>query len=120
MTKISRLRLDQLERADELRQDLFLLRRALALAPAAENAINARIAELLAERERLDPPMDYCVACGFEWDGREEPPQEQGPECCHEDMFRIWDETCECGIRRGSTEPLDKFIDRAVATFFAT
>jgi hypothetical protein len=105
-------RCEEIELAQALARQVFLLRDASALAPAAAALLLARIDEIRAERSRLDPPLAFCDICGAEWDGRSAPPGETHVACRHGEMREIWREMQEEKIHRHPDETLDRFLER--------
>jgi hypothetical protein len=112
-------RLEELDRAKKISEIVALLHRAADEAPAAASLLDARIAELRAESAALNPPLEYCGKCDFEWDGRSEPPSEQTDECWHAAMRALWNELTLYNIERAPDEALDELLARLDAAVLA-
>jgi hypothetical protein len=109
-------RLGELGEAHALEARVGILRKAAKLAPSAAPALEARIAELRAERLALDPPVLLCPYCGYEWAGRRRPRFRcYGGEGDHGWIADAWQDIQESGLRRGRDELPEDFRRRLAA-----
>jgi hypothetical protein len=111
-------RLGELAEAHALERRIGILRMAVELAPAAAPALDARVAELRAERLALDPPVLLCPYCGYEWAGRRRPQLRcYGRGGGHGWIVDAWKDVQESGQRRDRDE-LPEDFRRRMATWW--